>query len=144
MTHQFVPMEDFTPLIALLTAGLDDDIKILVIIASIFIAISTVILIIIVIYITRWVLKIADFGLGDLLDEAPVSHLLYQAPELLRWVVMIICTLRCSLLEVDECMVNRFTIHSTPPLIAPRCYIRPSQTCYFDDCVDFFVATSYV
>ena len=38
------------------------------------------------IIVTRWVLKIADFGLGDLLDEAPVPHLLYQAPELLRWV----------------------------------------------------------
>ena len=39
-----------------------------------------------IIIVTRWVLKIADFGLGDLLDEAPVPHLLYQAPELLRWV----------------------------------------------------------
>ena len=34
--------------------------------------------------ITRWVLKIADFGLGDLLDDPPEQHLLYQAPELLR------------------------------------------------------------
>ena len=41
-------------------------------------------IIIIILFTTRWVLKIADFGLGDLLDEAPLPHLLYQAPELLR------------------------------------------------------------
>ena len=49
-----------------------------------FIVISTAILI------TRWVLKIADFGLGDLLDEPPVPHLLYQAPELLRCLRVIV------------------------------------------------------
>ena len=40
----------------------------------------------------RWVLKIADFGLGDLLDEAPLPHLLYQAPELLRSATMVMAT----------------------------------------------------